>query len=193
MVGVGGREEQQHKIQNLPPPLEVVSVALERYREKVASLKRASEEERHALVLVAEALRSKLRLPRDGTFFLHQEWKLPEGSKLDILGVEARTGRLVVIELKASEKSARKVEVEKGGNAWAQASSYAKKLHSHRVQLYPFFQRLGRALAALHQAPTDMLSLRIDPHHLPVACVCWPGGAVLECDDAQRSRVLSER
>ena len=59
-----------------------------------------------------------LSLPRLGAYFIHQEWKLPSGKKVDLLGIEPRQGRLVVVELKASEKDARHVDARTGGTAW---------------------------------------------------------------------------
>ena len=178
MVGVGARESHQHRLVNLSADPELVRAAVVGYGTKIASLGRASDEERYALALVRGALSSSLRLPRLDTYFIHQEWRLPDGNKIDLLGVEPSSGRLVVIELKASEAGARKSDPRKGGDAWAQSQSYADTLYRYRDRLYPFFERLGRALARHHGSPPEMPSLRLDPAHLPLACVSWPGGDI---------------
>ena len=116
-----------------------------------------------------------MSLPAKGVYFVHQEWKLPDGSKLDLLGVEPATGRLVVIELKDSEQAARKNDGKKGGDAWRQAEHYARLVYEHREDLYPFFERLARAQARGVAAAEQLAELRVSMELEPRQLVWWPG------------------
>ncbi|UJR81531.1 hypothetical protein [Sandaracinus amylolyticus] len=174
MIGVGGRDREDHVLTRLPPSPEHVARALAGYDAKRATLARPSLEERHALRLMAGALGGDLALPWPDTYFVHQEWRFEDRTKIDLLAVDPSRGRWIVIELKKSEAAARAHDPKKGGDAWAQARAYASRLHAQRAELYPFFQRIARALAAHHGSPGAMRELRVDPEHLPDVIVAWP-------------------
>ena len=100
---------------------------------------------------------------------------VPRGGRVDLLAVEPASGCLVIIELKGSERKARAPDPKKGGDAWQQAEAYAGRLHAHRKEFYPFFERLARVLARHHGAPEALQQLQLDPEHRPRTCVAWPG------------------
>jgi len=174
MIGVGGRGTRQHVLTRLPPGEAQVLRAWQGYQQKLASLRRGSEEERFALRIVARALEDGLRLPGGDLFFLHQEWRLPQGGRLDLLAVRPSAQRLVVIELKGSQNEARRHDHAKGGDAWDQARGYAAEIHRHRGELYPFFQRLARVMGRHHNAPRLMREVVLAPEQPPEVCVLWP-------------------
>ena len=174
MIGVGARHTKQHKLRAIPPDLETIRRAVEGYEAKRGSMKRASVEERYALHLVAAALAGGLSL--GPTYFITHEWRLPSCGTVDLLCADPSNHRLVVIELKRSEAEARLAAGKKVGNAWDQARNYADKVYQHRQLLYPFFERLGRALAHNHGAPEEMRNLSLDLGKEPGALVSWPGG-----------------
>ena len=174
MIGVGTRGTKQHLLHTLPPDPEKVRVAAAGYAAKRASLVRPSLEENYALRLVSSALANGLKL--DSGYFITQEWRLPSYGKIDVLSADPEQGCLVIIELKKSEHEARIVSGKKGGNAWDQARAYANMVHRHRHKLYPFFERLGRALAHNHSAPEEMRDLSLDFDKEPRTLVSWPGG-----------------
>lgn len=175
MVGVGGRSSGSCTIKSLPPGEEDVRRACALYRGKIATLKRPSKEERFAILLIGGALMEGLSLPRAGTSFIHQEWKLPSGKKVDLLGIEPGQGRLVVVELKASEKEARQVDARKGGTAWDQARGYSDELHAGRADFYPFFERVARAMAQIYGGHDDLRRVTLDRSRPPATAVAWPG------------------
>ncbi|AKF05865.1 hypothetical protein [Sandaracinus amylolyticus] len=174
MIGVGGRDRDDHVVARLPPSTAHVERALAGYEAKRATLARPSIEERHALALIAGALAGDLSLPWPGVFFVHQEWRFADRTKIDLLAVDPSRGRWTVIELKKSEAAARANDPRKGGDAWAQARAYAQRLHAERAELYPFFERIARALARHHGAPSAMCELRVDAEHVPDVLVAWP-------------------
>lgn len=175
MIGVGARSsKKQHVLPAMPPDPAKVQLAVEGYEAKRDSLGRCSLEETYSLRLVASALEDGLSL---GPFyFITQEWRLPSGRKIDILCADPEGQCLVVVELKDSEKEAFLVERSKVGNAWDQARAYAEEIYEHRGEFYPFFQRLGRALARHHGAPARMRDLTLDLGKSPRCAVSWPGG-----------------
>jgi hypothetical protein len=168
MIGVGARGSSEHRLRTLPPSAEHAAKASLGYVVKREGLRRRSEEERFALRLMAHAFSHALHLPQFDAWFVHQEWKLPSGDKLDILGVEPASGHLVIVEFKRSERDAR--------GARQQAEAYAHSLHAHRAALYPFFERLARALARAHDGPLVMQTVTLDPDHTPHVRVAWPTG-----------------
>ena len=178
MIGVGGRGTKDHLVRALPPDPGHVERAVRGYLEKRRTLRRASHEERYALELIDHALKNHLVLPRGDACFVTQEWRLPSGDKIDILAVRPRSRRLVVVELKASAAAAAEYDAKKGGDAREQAKAYARELYAHRAVLYPFFQRLFRALARHHGAPPQVQQLELDPDAPPEAVVAWPGRGV---------------
>lgn len=180
MIGVGAKGTNQHTLTTLPPDPTSVKAAVAGYEQKRESLNRGSAEETYALGLIGRALSSGLALPRSSTYFVTQEWRLPSTGKTDLIGVDPATGRLVIIELKSTEADARGSAGKKGGDAWHQARSYAAEVHAHRRELYPFFQRLARALAQNHDAPPEVCGVTLDPEHMPDACVSWPGGGFVD-------------
>ncbi|MDZ7788899.1 MAG: hypothetical protein U5L08_00100 [Xanthomonadales bacterium] len=174
MIGVGARGSKEHTISSLPPDWTIVQKAVEGYQAKRGSMKRASSEEAYALRLISSALADGLALGPG--FFITQEWRLPSSGTVDLVCADPSNRHLIVIELKKSEHEAHMVGGKKGGNAWDQARSYADKIYQHRQELYPFFERLGRALAQNHDAPAEMRELTLDPDQKPSILVSWPGG-----------------
>ncbi len=176
MVGVGGRLSADCTVRTLPPEQGWVTDALARYQAKLATLTRRSDEERYSLELIAGALGGDLSIPLPGMSFVTQEWRLPSGTKVDLLCADPASQRLVVIELKDSERAARKGDPRKGGDAWQQARTYAAEIFAYRDALYPYFQSLGRALARAHGAPEAMGALTLNSTLAPTTWVSWPGG-----------------
>jgi len=178
MIGVGTRDTHEDRLSRIPPTAEAIQRACVGYEAKRDSLKRDSAEERYALQLMAGALDGNLSLNcgQQGLFYVHQEWRFAtEGreKKIDILAAEPASGRFWTIELKATEADARFYDPRKGGDAWAQAADYANLLYSNRAELYPYFERLTRALAKAHNAP-DILKTFKTIDSLPGSLVLWP-------------------
>jgi Holliday junction resolvase-like predicted endonuclease len=113
-------------------------------------------------------------LPKLKLLFIQQEWRLAVRGKIDILAIDANTRRLAVVEVKSSQREARAVDAKKGGDALAQAKQYAVQIHEERQALFPFFERLARALARAHDGPEWMKTVTLDPEQTPQAFVCWP-------------------
>ena len=184
MVGVGANGSEY--LTQLPPSLRQIQSALADYREKLSrgSRQRYSAEERNALSLISRALDGGQSLPGfPGVFFVHQEWRFPNGQKLDILGIEPSASRLLVLELKSSETDAKKFDAKKGGDAWGQAKHYADLLFQHRAQLYPFFADLAKAMALLHGGPALVRDVELDIELRPRIAVGWPDAeAMMESD-----------
>lgn len=176
IVEVGEEGTQQHSLRRLPPDDRQVARACEGYEAKLAASKRVCEKERFSLAIVARALEEDLSLPRAGTYFVHQDWRFPEGDTLDLLGVEPASGRLLVIVLTGSRAEARKEDPDKGGDARAQAKLFADRLYRDRRELYPFFERLARGLARHHRGPESFQNLRLDPARRPRCAVWWAEG-----------------
>lgn len=174
MIGVGEVGSSQHLLTRLPPSPDFVARAVEGYRRKQAGMTRASKEERFALELMADAFGRGLRLSHSHSYFVHQEWRFSARSRIDLLCVNPETGKLLVIELKRSHSESMRKDAGKGGDAMAQARSYAAALYRDRVELYPYFERLARALAKVHGGPASMQSLRLDAEHVPDAQVLCP-------------------
>lgn len=175
MIGVGGTKSGQCRISGLPPSAERVEKQACAYASKLVT-STGSEEERFSLALLRNALARELGVALDGLRFLHQEWRFAGAkSRIDILAVLPGEGRLVVIELKKDERTARAKDSAKGGDAWDQANSYASLLFQQRATLYPYFQRLGRALAVAHEAPETMRTLALRDES-PKVLIGWPGG-----------------
>jgi hypothetical protein len=158
----------------LPPSPAEVERAVADYEHKRDTLQRASAEERFVLGLMAGALRDRLRLAGTEWLFLHQEWRLtlPVGpGKVDLLAVDPRTGRVVVIECKKSAVAA-EAKDRHGLDAAQQADAYAAVIWEHRRELYPFFERLLGAIAAVYAPGLGAVSL--DPTGAPTTAVWWP-------------------
>lgn len=175
MIGVGGREDRDHELRELPPDAEHVSKAVAGYDAKRSSLARHCVEEHCAARAIARAFERDLELPEPGLCFVHQEWRLPGRVRIDILGVDLTTRRWVIVELKRSAAEATRTSARKGGDAAAQARAYTLALQEHRAELYPYFQRVARALARHHDGPPAMRALEVDPDHVPETLVAWPG------------------
>lgn len=175
MLGVGARDSGQEHLSRLPPTDEQVRVAVEGFREKVRTVRDRKPEEQFSLSLLARALGTGLGLP-ESLHLVCQEWRLPTedgGDKLDLLAVDLSARALVVVELKRSHDAARAPD-RHGRDAAAQADHYADLLHQHRQALYPYFQRLARALARHHDGPEAMRTLLLDPEQRPRALVWTP-------------------
>jgi len=175
MIGVGGGSVRPSlTAASLPPTAERVSSMVEAYEEKIACLSRTSSEEMFAVRALARALDDGLRLPLPRLHLVHQEWRLAEGGRIDLLGVNPGSRRLAVIELKKSATEARRVDPKKGGDAWAQALHYAELLFAQRSEYYPLFEKLARAMAELHDGPEPMKTLELDVSLRPETHVLWP-------------------
>ena len=169
MIGVGTRRTEEHKLRgDLPPSEDKIRQAVEGYQDKVNSLKRVSREEQFALRIMRQAYDRGLAMGTSGLYFVAQEWKLPSGVRLDILAVRPEQGRLVVVELKSDERAARESADEQG-------RGYAQEIHAYRRELYPFFQRLARAMAKVHGAEAGMDEVVLDEGVEPEVVVAWPG------------------
>ena len=168
MIGVGTRDTEEHKLRgDLPPSKDKIRQAVAGYWDKVNSLQRVSREEQFALRIMRQAYDRGLAMGTSGLYFVAQEWRLPSG-KLDILAIRPEQGRLVVVELKSDEQAAR-------GSADEQGRGYAQEIYSYRRELYPFFQRLARAMARVHGAGAGMDEVVLDEGMEPEVVVAWPG------------------
>jgi hypothetical protein len=174
MVAVGAVGTTHHNLTRLPAQSAFVERAVRGYETKIAGMGRASPEERYSLNLVSGALSAGLILEGLGVHFVSQEWRFPVGGRMDILGVDLAQRRLVVVELKASARHAAKVDARKGGDATQQAEAYAELLFRERAVLYPFFERLARAMARIYQGPEAMKQLRLDMTLGPSVLVAAP-------------------
>lgn len=176
MIGVSGRGTGDEYLSSIPPSAEQVATAYAGYCEKRDSLQRRSEEERFALRRIHHALANRLRLPNTDWFFIHQEWRFPSGigvGKLDLLAVDPAQRRLVVIELKDSELKTL-ARGGRGRTAEEQAATYADLFVEHRIELYPFFERLAQAMAGAYDGPDSMKELELDRELRPATSVWWP-------------------
>lgn len=121
--------------------------------------------------LIREAQANHLRLPGfpDRLRFLHSQWRIdPTASGTaritDLLAVDLRTRRLVVIELKASPDA----------GALSQAGSYVHWFGDNADVLNPFFLRLARVMGRLYDCPEME---RLDALGAPAAGLgAWPSG-----------------
>jgi hypothetical protein len=103
-----------------------------------------------------------------------EQWRFSARSRIDLLCVKPETGKFLVIELKRSYSESTRNDASKGGDAMAQARSYAAALYRDRVELYPYFDRLARALTKVHGGPATMQNLRLDAEHVLDAQVMCP-------------------
>ena len=133
-----------------------------------------NSEERASTGLIRQALREGLALPGD-LLFLCQEWRLPlvsgRSGKLDVLAVDPAERRLVVVELKSSEVSARR-----GGTPGEQAVRYAEWIHSGRDYFMPFFGRMLRAMAVAYDGPEEAKSMQLRENTRPATRVLYATG-----------------
>ncbi len=163
---------------SLPPSSERTASMVSAYEDKRDHLERGSGEELFSLGLIAAALANDLRLPGTPWFFVAHEWRvhLSNGStgKIDLLGFDPTTRRLVVAELKASVAAALKPDAN-GWDAARQADEYADAIWHGRSELYPFFDRLIAAQAALYAPDAQVAS--IDTSLRPTTTVWWPDAA----------------
>jgi hypothetical protein len=173
MVGVGGRDSREHLLTRLPPTPAGLQQAVYGYRQKVETLGRASDEERFALACIRTALVNGLRL-RSDLIFLHQEWRFPDGGKLDLLAVDPANGQLVVIELKKSAQAGQ-MRNRDGLDAEGQAQKYAAHLYRYRTSFQPFAVRLLGAMARIHAQEAGLDGLLVELSREPRTEVWWPG------------------
>jgi len=163
---------------SLPPSLEEVAAMVDAYERKRDDLARGSGEERFSLGLIAGALADDLRLAQSSWLLVAHEWRvhLSNGStgKIDLIGFDPATRRLVAIELKASEADTSKLDPN-GWDAARQADEYADAMWRGRDELYPFFDRLLAAQAAMYLPNVGLPS--IDPSSRPTTAVWWPDAA----------------
>jgi hypothetical protein len=172
MVGVGGADDCC--ITALPSSHDAVASAAIAYRAKVATMVRNSAEERHVIARIRAALANALEL-EDGLLFLHQEWRFSNREKLDVLALDWRSGKLVVIEAKSTRNAALQERDAKGRTAAEQAASYAARLLTHSVECTPFFQRLAIALGRIYSPARP--AVPIDGAALPRCELWWPGSS----------------
>lgn len=175
MVGVGGRDTGDEYLSDLPPPRGHVERAVAGFRAKLATVHDQKPEEQFSLRLLDKALRSGLAL-RDQLHFICQEWRLSttdRGDKLDILAVDVAARQLVVVELKRSAEATHASD-KNGRVAIEQARYHAAALYEHRLEYYPFFERLARALAKRHGGPLAMQELVLGRDLRPRAVVWVP-------------------
>lgn len=177
MISVGSRGKRDDVLKVCPPAVDAVQRAVDGYIQKRDSLRRVSVEEQLSVDRIAGALANRLVLPDSDWLFLHQEWRLPlpEGpGKIDLLAVDRRERRLVVIECKASVDDV-DVPDTHGWVAAQQADAYAEALWVARDELYPFFSDMLRAMAAIYAPEDGMGSFALDPDRHPTTAVWWPG------------------
>lgn len=174
MISVGARGGGG-ALTSLPPSSDRTASMVSAYEGKREDLARESLEELFSLRLVAAALANELRLPAAPWLFVAHEWRVhlsnESNGKIDLLGFDPSTRRLVVIELKASAADARKLD-QNGWDAARQADEYASAIWEGRNELYPFFDRLIAAQAALY-VPEDQVA-SIDSSSRPTTTVWWP-------------------
>jgi len=174
MISVGARGGGG-TLTSLPPSSDRITSMASAYEGKQEDLARESLEELFSLRLVASALASQLRLSAAPWLFVAHEWRVhlsnESNGKIDLLGFDPSTRRLVVIELKASAADARKLD-QNGWDAATQADEYASAIWEGRSELYPFFDRLIATQAAVY-APDDQVA-SIDTSSRPTTTVWWP-------------------
>lgn len=164
MVGVG-------LLKQLLPSRALLEGHLAEYRRKRSRMTRASAEEQLSLRYVAAALGNGLSLPiAPELIFVCQEWAFPlqpNGSrKLDLLALDVRSSRLVVVELKSTVGSR-----GRGGSPDEQAREYARFLYEGRQFFTPFFERLCAAMAAAYAGPVQMQGLVLEDAEVPETIV----------------------
>ena len=177
MISVGSRGMNDDVLKACPPTLDAVRAAVKGYTLKRDSLGRGSVEEQFSVARIAGALSNHLVLPNTDWLFLHQEWRLllPEGpGKIDLLAVDQRERRLVVIECKASTIEV-DVQDRHGWVAAQQADAYGDAVWAARDDLYPFFSELLHAMAAIYAPDALLESFALDPAQRPTTAVWWPG------------------
>ena len=169
MIGVGTDGTKEHKLRgDLPPSQAEIRQAVAGYWDKANSLQRASAKEQFALTIVRQAYDRGLAMGTSGLYFVAHGWRLPSGVRLGILAVRPKQGRLVVVELKSDERAARESADEHG-------RGYAQEIYAYRQELYPFFQRLARAMAWVHGAGAGMDGVELDEGVEPEVVAAWPG------------------
>ena len=175
MISVGSRGTSDDVLKACPPTGDAVRAAVEGYTRKRDSLGRGSVEEQFSVARIAGALSNHLVLPNTDWLFLHQEWRLllPEGpGKIDLLAVDQRERRLVVIECKASTIEV-DVQDRHGWVAAQQADAYGDAVWAARDDLYPFFSELLHAMAAIYAPDALLESFALDPAQRPTTAVWW--------------------
>jgi hypothetical protein len=117
----------------------------------------------------------RLHLAHTPWIFVAHEWRLHLSSgstgKIDLLGFDPGSRRLVVIELKASAAHAVKPDPN-GWDAARQADQYADAIREGRDELYPFFDRLIAAQQHLYVSGGGLPA--IDMSKRPTTAVWWP-------------------
>jgi len=160
---------------SLPPSADQVASMAGAYEQKRGNLRRGSLEELFALRQIAAALANQLQFPGTPWLYVAHEWRLhlSHGSngKIDLLGFNPLTRRLVVMELKVSAAAARKPD-SNGWQAARQADEYADAIWQCRQELYPFFDRLIAAQTQIYAPGATVPS--IDVWSRPTTTVWWP-------------------
>ncbi|MEQ8717724.1 MAG: hypothetical protein RIE08_08945 [Acidimicrobiales bacterium] len=150
LVGIG-REVTSSSGLSVDPIELATAVASWRVEAPRAEVK---PEEQFSISMMSAALRSRLTLPLDGVLFVCNEWRLPSGQRVDLVGVRPEDRRLVVMELKRKDDllpSARR-----------QGTAYAEQVAAAGDELLAFFGRLARAMGGLYGAPALHEDFEID-------------------------------
>jgi hypothetical protein len=168
MIGVGA-------LTALMPSRALIEEQLNVYGSALTAMRRVSLGEQLSVRWLRHALRAGLSLPGTNLHLVCQEWRFPlypSGSaKLDLLAVDLRQRRLVVIELKSTATSA-----GVGGTAQQQAERYARWLHDGRQFFTPFFQRMARAMARAYDGPQEMQTLTLIDAAPPTTRIVFADG-----------------
>jgi hypothetical protein len=131
-----------------PPTTEEITARLAAFEAWLPTVRRRSVEERGVIPWLRRALDGDLSLSDlgPGWVFLHQEWRFVDEKgtprKSDILAVHLPTGRLGIIEFKASDM----VPPE----ARLQVQAYGRFWQAHATELAPFFTEMLRALGVAY-------------------------------------------
>ncbi len=180
MIGVGGKNTQQHIITSLPINSHFIEKAVTGYNSKASDQKRKSVEESFSTKIISYALQHKLKLPwkSEDLFFIHQEWRFPKKDNVSILRLDMlavnREGRLVVIEFKKNKEEAIVKNTKKGGDAIEQAKIIANLLFKNKRECYPFFQRLLAAQSHIYNGENFLKSNNFIKMEMPLYRASYP-------------------
>lgn len=128
--------------------------------------------------LIRAALTTSLRMDALGPNlrFLHSQWRLAGGKRVDVVGVDVAESRLVIVELKPASEL----------GAFEQARSYRQEFEADLAELRPFFSKLASAMSQLYAAD-ELPDVSLAPDAVD-AYVAWPGtDGRLEVFKLQRS------
>lgn len=156
------------KLARLPPSEETVANNVAEFEQKLAGASGTKPEEQFSMRLVNSALGAQLQLPDSDLIFVCQEWRFPDGKKLDILAVDPSNGQFVIVELKKNDDAIDK--------AVQQVLGYLDYFGAHSAELVDYFTRLWSAMRSTYDDISRWSDLEIDPALNPRAEVWWPEG-----------------